>query len=489
MNMSETSNLAVAAPYGPASGEFSGVHLGQIRARNSLLLAGAFTALIVPFAVIVGALLYRSRLHYQINYNEGWNSYFVQRILQGDPLYPDRSTQLINNYPPLSFYLAALLSQLTGSVLVAGRALAWFGYAASATLIGLNLRRMGSNATGAWFGALFFAACLATRFDLYVGMFDPQLVGQAVMLTGLLVLLSRQTVTGVAIAALLIVIGGFFKHNLVALPLTITFWLAWFRPRLFMPWLVSLLTLLAGGLVACAALFGPEFAAGLTVPRRMDLADGVRKVLHWLLPLELPCVLATLSLTLGGPYAALVGILLAVSLVVADIGSAAWATNYNMLFEMVVAVSFGLGLLVGRPSQRAPDGWVALAACGSLWVTALVLGTSVTTSWSAWSAQQSGRDNQAQADIAVIRATPGPVLCGTLLLCFEAGKPLVYDPLNYGQRPGENQSGLRQDIEAERFALIQTDMANLYFNTATLDAIRSNYREIPGHPGLQAPAH
>ena len=461
----------------------------ELRARDGLLLAAAFAALIVPLAVIGGALLYRSTLHYQINYNEGWNSYFAQRILQGVPLYPDRSTQLINNYPPLSFYLAALLSQVTGSVLVAGRALAWFGYGACATLVGLSLRQMGSSAIGAWFGALFFAACLATRFDLYVGMFDPQLLGQALMLTGLLVLLARQTLLGVVIAAVLIVAGGFFKHNLIALPLTVTFWLAWFRPRLFVPWLASVVLLLAAELAACAAVFGPEFAAGLSVPRRLDLAEGVRKVLHWLLPLELPCVLATLSLTLGGPYAALVGINLAVSLAVGVIGAAPWATNYNMLFELIVAVSLALGLLVGRPAQRVPGGWVALAASGSLWVTALVLGTSVTTSWSAWSAQQQGRNAQAMADVALIRATPGPVLCGTLLLCFEAGKPLAYDPLNYGQRPGEDQSGLRQDIATQRFALIQTDMANLYFNTASLDAIHQYYRDIPGHPGLLTPAH
>ena len=487
--MPDTSHLAAATPFASPPGQFGEVNLRPFRASSRLLLGAAFAGLLVPLAVIGAALLYRSRLHYQINYNEGWNSYFAQQILQGVPLYPDRSTQLINNYPPLSFYLAALLSHLTGSVLVAGRVLAWFGYGACATLIGLCLRRMGSNAAGAWFGGLFFAACLATRFDLYVGMFDPQLLGQAVMLTGLLVLLSRQTVAGVMIAALCIVLGGFFKHSLIALPLTITFWLAWFRPRLFIPWLGSVVILVAAGLAACAALFGPEFASGLMMPRRMDLTEGVRKVLRWLLPLELPCVLATLALTLDGPYAALVGIHLAISLAVSVIGAAPWATNYNMLFELIVAVSLGLGLLVGRPMQRLPGGWAALAASGSLWVTALVLGTSVTSSWGAWSAQQQGRDNQATADIALIRATPGPVLCGTLLLCFEAGKPLAYDPLNYGQRPGEDQSGLRQDIETQRFALIQTDMANLYFNPASLDAIRQHYREVPGHPGLLAPAH
>ena len=55
------------------------------------------------------------------------------------------------------------------------------------------------------FGALFFAAALAIRCDLYVGMFDPQLLGQMLMLAGLLALLSRPDRLGVVLAAALVV--------------------------------------------------------------------------------------------------------------------------------------------------------------------------------------------------------------------------------------------------------------------------------------------
>src|ERR1700760_2264389 len=72
-----------------------------------LLFGGSMLVLLLLLAVVGAALLYRSSLHYQINYNEGWNSYFVARVLDGLPLYPDRSTHLINNYPPLSFYIVA----------------------------------------------------------------------------------------------------------------------------------------------------------------------------------------------------------------------------------------------------------------------------------------------------------------------------------------------------------------------------------------------
>ncbi|GAC1478213.1 MAG: hypothetical protein NVS2B11_01620 [Acetobacteraceae bacterium] len=438
-------------------------------------------------SVVLGALLYRSRLYCQINYNEGWNSAVVGRVLAGEALYPAPSVQLINNYPPLAFYMIAAVAKLTGSVLMAGRAVAWCGYAGCACLIGLILRRLDCTGAGSVFGALFFAAMLAVRCDLYVGMFDPQLPAQALMLTGLLVLLGRRGRWGAVAAAALVVAGGFVKHSLIALPIGVTLWLAWFRRDLFWAWLLAVLGFAGAGLLACATLFGPEFAHGLAVPRQLDPVEGVRKMLRWLLPVELPIALATLPLVWGGAAAGLVGLYLVAALAAGLLGAAPLATNYNMIFELLVAVSLGLGLAIGGPSTRLPGGWVALVAAASLVVTAAELATATTTSWRAWSAVQRAREAKALAEIEAIRAIPGPALCGTLLLCFEAGKRLEYDPLNYGQVPGEDQSGLRARIAAGEFGVIQIDYDNLYFSKSTLETIAKFYTEMPARPGLNIP--
>ena len=468
---------------------------------NALLYAVAIGMLAVLFGVIGFALLYRSRLDYQINYNEGWNSYFTARVLDGLPLYPARSSRLINNYPPLSFYMAALMAKLTGSVLVAGRALAWSGFAGSATLIGLILRRMGCSAAGASFGALFFGAVLVTRCDLYVGMFDPQLFAQMLMLAGCLVALSRPDSAGAVAAAALIVAGGFVKHSLLALPVSLTLWLAFYRRRLLLPWLLTGAGLAGAGLAASVAGFGPEFIAGLSLPRQTSLSGAVGKMLRWLLPLELPCALATLPAVLvrvrrddstarhpsDRAYAAFVLIYVLVALAIGLAGAAPLGTNYNMIFELLVAVSLGLGLLVGWPGLRIPPGWVALASAVSLWVTALQLGTAETSSWRAWSSEQRSREANALAAVALIRAAPGDALCGTLLLCFQSGKPMLYDPLNYGQAPGESQADLQRDLAGHRFGLVQIDSANLYLTDATMRVLLASYREIPDRPGLFVP--
>ena len=453
---------------------------------DSVLFTASFLVLLLLFAVVGGALLYRSTLHYQINYNEGWNSYFVARVLDGLALYPERSTQLINNYPPLSFYIVAAVAKLTGSVLGAGRAVAWASYLGCAGLIGLVLRRLGANWAGAGLGALFFATAIAVRCDLYVGMFDPHFTGLMLMLAGLLVLLRGGTAATV-LAAALMAAGGFVKHSLIGLPITATLWLALFRPRQLLAWLLAGAAFVAAGLAACVAAYGPEFAAGLGVPRHVDIANGVRKVLKWVAPLQLPGAVAVLPVLLGGAEAALVGIYLVVALGTAVIGAAPQSTNYNMIFEVLAAISLGLGLAAGRFAPRIPSGWVALAAAASLVLAAAELGTAQTTSWRAWSAEQQRREALAVRTIAAIRSAPGPALCGTLLYCFAAGKPFAYDPLNYGTAPGEDQSGLRADIARGHFGVIQLDYDNMYFTAATRDAVARAYVPVSETLGVFVP--
>ena len=455
------------------------------RTVDRVLFWAASGSLLLLFAVVGGALLYRSRLVFQINYNEGWNSYFTARVLQGLPLYPARATQLVNNYPPLSFFLVAAVSALSGDVLAAGRAVAWCSLFGCAALIMLLVRRMGESWAGAGFGAVFFLALMATRYDLYVGMFDPQLPGQMLMLSGLLVLVSRPGRGAAVAAALLMVAGGFVKHSLIALPAAVTLWLAWTDRRRLVPWLLAGATGAVGGLLACRMAFGPEFVAGLLLPRDASPAEGLRKMVRWLLPIEVPLALAFLPWALGVPYARFAGLYLACALVSATLGAAPFATNYNMVFELAVAMSLGLGLLTGVATM--PRGWAAAVVAGCVWLSAAQLATAETASWSRWSSLQRARQARAQASIAAIRARPGPALCGDLLLCFLAGKPFAFDPLNTGRAPGEDQVGLQQAIAAHRFAIIQVSPSVNFFLPATLDAIAAHYEPLPGLDDLATP--
>lgn len=172
---------------------------------------------LIALTAVLGLLLRNglaAAAHVPLDPNEGWMAAHVLRLLAGGPLYPQPSSLLVNNYPPLSFYAIAVLTPLTGDAVIAGRLLAFAAFLAACGLLLMVGLRMGARAAAAGLGALFFALTLLTASD-YVGIADPQMLGHAIQLGALLILLRGR----IAAAALLLAASLFVKHNLVALPL------------------------------------------------------------------------------------------------------------------------------------------------------------------------------------------------------------------------------------------------------------------------------
>ncbi len=76
--------------------------------------------------------------------NEGWNAAHALRLLAGGPLYPPRESLMVNNYPPLSFYLVAALTTVAGDAVVAGRIIASAAFACVCGGTFLAARRLGA---------------------------------------------------------------------------------------------------------------------------------------------------------------------------------------------------------------------------------------------------------------------------------------------------------------------------------------------------------
>src|SRR5882757_8831877 len=105
--------------------------------------------------------------------NEGWNAAHALAAIAGHALYPRADSfpgsLMVNNYPPLSFYLVGELGRLTGDPVIAGRILSLSAFVAACGGIALVLRHMERGGRARLFAVLFFAATLLIASN-YVGM-------------------------------------------------------------------------------------------------------------------------------------------------------------------------------------------------------------------------------------------------------------------------------------------------------------------------------
>ena len=381
--------------------------------------------------LLLSALAFRSSLTYQINYNEGWNAYFVQRLLAGLPLYPAQSEAIINNYPPVSFYLVAALSTLTGDIPMAGRLMSWAAFLGCTLSIGGILGRMGCQWIGILCGTIVWVALMTIRFDLYVGMFDPQMTAHFVMLAGFYLLLGslQNAPLRTLGSAALVVTAGTIKHNILALPITIVLWLALYHRRVLAIWLISAASVALVELAIFRHIFGSEFINGVTAARRYVLSNAYTKMINWIGPIAPLLGIAAMPVFTAprNPFAVLIGLYIGLALAIGSLGAAGEGTNYNIIFDVAFSVSLRIGYFVGRSAvfQNAHHGastdlsaWVAqpgLVAWATVFCAAALLlagaqvADATTTNLRRWLAREQIREADATNAIQFIASQPSAI--------------------------------------------------------------------------------
>src|ERR1700733_14282575 len=233
--------------------------------------------------------------------NEGWNAYHAVRAMMTGSPYPSPDSFMTNNYPPLSFHLVGLFGRFFGDMIIAGRVVSLASFIAIFSGIAAVLRMMACSALECAFGALIFAACLLLNSD-YVGMDDPQLLGHAVAMAGLLVTLREpRRPLALVSAALLFTLAFFIKHNLVIAPIALTAWLGIYERRRAI-WLgTSGLVCFVAGLVLFRLGYGFGLLGELQSSRLFSFHDLVGNLETWLIWGLLPLVVAaTLAITRRG---------------------------------------------------------------------------------------------------------------------------------------------------------------------------------------------
>lgn len=373
--------------------------------------------------------------HVPLDPDEGWNAYRTEAAMTGGTLYPGGF--VFNNYPPLSFYAVGLLP---GDPIFAGRIVALLSLLAAAACIFASARRLGAKSEAAVFGALWFVAGLLVFTD-YVAMDDPQLLGHAVAMGGLLLLL-RGNVVG---AALAMTTALFVKHNLVALPLAASLWLMLEDRRSALRFLVTAVTAGVVGLALFWLCFGKGLWSELNSPRLYSFAmveSGVASWLAW----GGPALIATGAVLFVSrerfvPAYALVAVLLGAFFA----GGA--GVDMNAWFDAAIAVSLGAALALTRLPSRM---WHAPALAAAL-LAPFVLG---------FDSDRFETPEPADGDIAFLQAREGSAICEMPSLCYWARKPEEVDVFNLGQAfatGAQSDEALVRAIKARRYAVLQLD--------------------------------
>jgi 6-pyruvoyl-tetrahydropterin synthase related domain len=418
------------APF-PASLESAPPSSGISQVRTATWMFGIMAAVFLAWPV------WRLGFFLEVNRNEPWAAWFADAVSNGTPLYPSAKELIVNNYPPLSYYLTAAISRLTGDTIVAGRLIALasaFAFSASA---GLCILALGGSRAVALFGGFWLLAMLARFFANYVGVNDPSMLAITLMSLGLAYFLHRHR-EGRAVepAIALMVLVGFVKHNMPALPLAALVWLAMTDKRAAMRAALFGAALSGAGLLLCAAAFGPDFAMQMLMPREIGLKHVLFSLnrLQWFVP-------AWVFIGLWAwpnrkePAARFTALLLGFSLLNGLIQAAGAGVTYNAYLGLLLATAIGAALAFEGIGSTAIAKRYRPGAIRTAMVAVLVLRLLLSQQLefllvlTSPSFREQVRQHAAamSAEIDRVRSIPGAVSCWPITVCYRAGKAFVYD--------------------------------------------------------------
>jgi hypothetical protein len=426
------------------------------RALSDTLSDILFKLVLMGLAFAASALLLRDAFviaaHIPLDPNEGWNAYLARAAVSGSPLYPQGL--MINNYPPLSFYIVGALGRITGDPIVAGRLVSLISFFAVAGGLIVVLRNMGATVLASLFACLFFAAGILAASD-YVAMDDPQLLGHALQLAGLSLLL--QSRRDVFFAALLMTLGIFVKHNLLALPLAASLWL-WREERQDAIKFAGFgLALCLAGLLAARLFLDVNLAQALFSSRHWALSNFTTRAKQFLSWAGAALIIA-LVLAGRGPRTAaarLVLIYAGAALVLGGVFAFGDGVDANIFFDAVIAVSLSTGLAL----VYLPKRWIGFTTLFVAAPLALYLarhGAPANFFYTEAFARE------VPLDVGFLEVHPGPALCEDLTLCFWAGKD---DPVDVFNLSEEIKTGARGDGDLAH--LLQTQ----YFGSIVVSSL------------------
>lgn len=430
----------------------------------ALVFVAAFAAIAAWYPTV------RAFYHFEVNYNEGWNLYNAVAVAHHVPLYGTKFGWTTVNYPILSFYVVSYLSRFTHDYLLTGRLLSLLSTFLSCVLVGFIVRKITGTISSALFGALFCLALFCACVSSYVGANDPQMLAQVIFLSGLLLYLSRPpTLGGIATVAVLFAVGGNVKHNLIAFPLAVFLDLYSISRRKAFQFAFLL------GVFACISVVfntiagGPFFVSNLLAGRSYSILRALLDFAADYLPLCFPLIAASVWAIKkrNEPTDRPIAYFFLVSLLMGIALGGGQGVSTNAYFDNFLSMSMIVGIIFHSVSQTGVPGFSRLHfrkwSFAGLILACLIFALFLSGDILVWRPMAVLQRDQAQFDreVSFLSNRPGPTICESLLRCYAAGKPYVYDPFNSQRfmRAGKLDSNeIVAKIRAHEFASIQLSL-------------------------------
>src|SRR6201987_3295707 len=305
--------------------------------RDHVLLFALIFCAIFLISFIVYPVI-SSQFDFEYAYNEGWNAYHQRGAFDG-ALYQNESRYVFTNYTPLSFLIVGYLAKF-GDVIATGRALSTISFISIVFLVAFICRKLRASRRESLFGAVMCIGLLGAYHRIYVGIDDPQLLGSAVSLLGLLVYLGPRAGFTKNITTLsILIVAGLIKQTLLTIPIVIALDLAFRDRRQGLRFLVEATVLVAAGILCLYLLFGYACLEQILSPRQYSIHAAASKTLSYPLLTSAAVPLAISFLAIYVRYGAnrLILIYVVSALVVGALLSGGAGAESNQFIHLGVA--------------------------------------------------------------------------------------------------------------------------------------------------------
>jgi hypothetical protein len=353
-----------------------------------------------------------------------------------------------------------------GSFTQAGRRISLIAILAAGILVGLIVRQTTGSSKVAVFSFLLYELGIVLLLPVRIGMNDPQFPAEALCAAGVYFYLrDSRSPRLLCLSALAFCVAGFYKQSVIAFPAAVGLDLILRSWRSWLIWMGAMLASLGALTALTIAVDGHYFFASLTGQRAYSLLDGFKNIHNYLALAQLPLLVAIAWCIFSRRRCRPVILLLVLTHALSFYFAGGDGVDLNIFFSawMTTIIACGMALAEvesGLPSQAGSlrNPLLGVLAMCALFASMLVnIPRDTFYEYKRAHAVQSD-ENDFRAAVQLLRSRPGPALCESLLLCYEAGKPYDFDPyfvrdqISMGHL---HESDIIEPLRAHRFQTVQ----------------------------------